>query len=392
LLSSNREIAAVLDQLVRRSAHAAFAVAWASADATPLRALIRRKHIIEHGVIGTHFYQTDPEALRAFCGEDSVRAVRQSSGVFHPKAYVFWDDKEWHVIIGSANLTMAAETANVEVMLHVRGYAGDGDGLQRDVRALIATYWTDASPIDEAFVDRYAVLWRQRKPVLKKLAGEYGVRSSPKPTVDSGVLTMSWRGYVEQVKRDRTHGYEERCGLLALVQEAFLRTPSFADMDDGVRRTIAGIPGASDKRWAWFGAMGGAGRFKSVIGHNDAHISAALDEIPKHGLVTKAEFNAYVEEFAEAFPAGGWKIATVTRLAAMKRPDQFVCLDSKNRVQLCQNFGIPPARITVETYWDEIVERIMDAPWWTEPRPRDPVERQLHAFRAAMLDAIFYKG
>lgn len=75
----------------------------------------------------------------------------------------------------------------------------------------------------------------------------------------------------------------------------------------------------------------------------------------------------------------------------MKRPDYFVCLDSQNRSELCKDFGIP-ANVTFETYWGNIIARIIDSVWWSSPRPSDPTEEQAWNGRAAMIDAIFYEG
>lgn len=44
-----------------------------------------------------------------------------------------------------------------------------------------------------------------------------------------------------------------------------------------------------------------------------------------------------------------------------------------------------------DRYWDEIVERIMDAPWWNAPRPTRSLEAAVWDGRAAMLDSIFYE-
>ena len=44
-----------------------------------------------------------------------------------------------------------------------------------------------------------------------------------------------------------------------------------------------------------------------------------------------------------------------------------------------------------ERYWDEIIERVLDSPWWNTKRPNDDYEGAVWDGRAAMLDAIFYK-
>jgi hypothetical protein len=137
--------------------------------------------------------------------------------------------------------------------------------------------------------------------------------------------------------------------------------------------------------------MSGAGYFHQAVNNNNPHISRAVDRIPSHALVSYSQYKGYVSEFVKAFPGGKHGVAVASRLLAMKRPDQFVCLDSKNRDELCKDFGIKKAGMDYERYWDEIVARIQDSPWWNSDIPTDGMERRVWNGRAAMLDAIFYR-
>ena len=74
----------------------------------------------------------------------------------------------------------------------------------------------------------------------------------------------------------------------------------------------------------------------------------------------------------------------------MKRPDLFVCLDSKNQQQLCKLFKIRQ-NLDYESYWDSIVERIQVSSWWNSNRPESGVERNVWDTRAAFLDALSYQ-
>ena len=133
--------------------------------------------------------------------------------------------------------------------------------------------------------------------------------------------------------------------------------------------------------------MKGAGFFKQAINENNPQVSAALDEIPLLGEVTQDHFDRYLNIFRNAFEKSG--TATATRLLAMKRPDYFVCLDSKNRDKLCEEFQIAKS-VDLDGYWEKVVERLTDSNWWNSPEPQDELEKRIWKCRAAFLDVRFY--
>jgi hypothetical protein len=77
----------------------------------------------------------------------------------------------------------------------------------------------------------------------------------------------------------------------------------------------------------------------------------------------------------------------------MRRPDYFVCVDSKNRLGLYKILGISERDVTVESYWETVVEPLLDTPWWQSERPSgDKDEETIWDGRVAMVDALFYEG
>ena len=156
------------------------------------------------------------------------------------------------------------------------------------------------------------------------------------------------------------------------------------------RKELAGfVVGDEEIRWTRFGSMKGAGYFKQAVNQNNDYISLALDQIPLEGSLSSKQYQGFADLFQKAFESGGAGIATATRLLAMKRPDYFVCLDSKNKGRLCKAFGIPKS-IRFDNYWDLIVERIIDSVWWCSEEPTDPVELAVWNGRVAFLDSLFY--
>jgi HKD family nuclease len=391
LITTNKELVINLLRMEQTYKSIAFAVAWASARTEVFRQLIKNRTHIKKAVIGTHFYQTHPDVLDAFIGSKNVRFIMQPKGIFHPKIYLFWNPTHWEALIGSANLTSAALTNNSEVMALLSNSDQISIPLKTQTIGLIDSYWSEATQVNKSDALAYREVWQRQQPALRRLSGQYGKSKTRKSPVSSSVMSMSWKQFLTAVKQDEHHGFHERCELLQMIRSEFDQHNNFASMKKELRKTIAGLPNDRDERWAWFGSMKGAGSYFKAVNENNKSISKALDKIPLHGTVSRSQYESYVSEFIKGFPNGRHGIATVSRLLTMKRPDQFVCLDSKNQRELCKDFGIKQTGMNYERYWEEIVERIMDSPWWNYPMPNSKKEKIVWDGRAAMLDTIFYR-
>lgn len=388
LITTGKELHRELDRLIQQYPNYAVAVAWASFDTPAFKTLLERRERIRRAVVGIHFYQTDPRVLEAFVGSNEVRFMLQPSGVFHPKIYYFWDGKGWELLIGSANFTVGAIKDNSEALALLSNLDDETGTMGKAVLALIESYWSVAKVMDGQTAGAYRRSWNHRQPVLRKLGGVYGPSKPKKPPVASSVLTMSWSDFKSAVEREGMDRVNQRCDLLDKVRSEFTKHSEFQTMELGPRQMIAGLPNDYEPESLWFGSMRPAGDFKGAVYKNSPHISHALNHIPLEGPVSESNFNAYVKEFAKAFPNQAQHVASASRLLAMKRPDQFVCVDAKNRANLCADFGIPQ-KMTYDRYWSEIVDRVMDAPWWNSDKPAQDDAARLWTGRAAMLDAIF---
>jgi hypothetical protein len=120
--------------------------------------------------------------------------------------------------------------------------------------------------------------------------------------------------------------------------------------------------------------------------------SEVADYIPFKGVVNRDHYDAFVEEFKKAldpelYATGG--IGNGSRLLAMKRPDQFVCLNEPNRKGIADRFNIP-LNTGLNNYWERIVQRIRGTDWWQALEPANALEKRIWGSRAALLDAIYY--
>lgn len=389
LITTAKALELEFQRLIKSHSSISLGVAWASASTPSYKLLLEHRDKIRVAVIGTHFYQTDANVLDDFVDSDRVKFVLQTNGVFHPKVYLFWSDDYWEALIGSANFTAGAFGQNTELCTLLT----KDDGLNLlELQALINGYAQYARTVTGSEAERYRHLRESKKPELRKLMNQYGEQTTRKPAIESVVMGMDWDSYLAQIKKDKQHGFNERLDLLDWIQQAFASASRFKDIDSQSRRVIAGLPNQIMESAAWFGSMQGAGIFKNVVIEHPLHLSNALDAIPSSGTVTRAQYQRFIKEFRKAFPNGGDGIGTTTRLLSMKRPDQFLCVDSANLKRLAKDVGINRADLLdYNRYWDEIVERIMDTPWWKSKPPTKDADLRAWKARAAMMDALFYE-
>ena len=389
LISDSASLKSHLSRLIKKYSNISMGVAWASASTEVFKTLLLHKAKIQTAVIGSHFYQTHPDVLDAFVDSSTVKFVLQPQGVFHPKVFVFWDNKNWEVLIGSANLTAGAMGVNTELCTLITQADGSPE-LKNQVLECIDGYQAIARTITQEDSDNYRRIWLLKQPVLHKLAGQYGSTASKSP-VDSPIMAMSWEQFFKKIQEDKLHGFDERCDFLHSIGKEFIKTVHYRDMTTEIRQAVAGLPNSYDKRWAWFGSMKGVGYFFQAVNDNNPHLSNALDAIPLTGTVDKAQYLDYISQYIKAFPNGRDGVSTASRLLALKRPDYFVCLSSKNQDRLIAEFGIKKSSLDYEGYWDEVIGRIQDSPWWNSPEPNEPRSLKAWQGRSAMLDSIFYE-
>jgi len=407
ILSTGLEVGRELVSLMKRYSRYDWAVAWASCNSDAAKLLGECSDRIESLTVGLHFYQTHPDFLQQFYDHPKVRFIQSPSGVFHPKVFLFSNaNGEWTAVVGSANLTGAGLGKNEEISVVFGSQSGAPEGLFTRLENQLAEYWDDGVSMTLDEVHAYRSMWKRQAPARNKLAGKYGSSSQKrkwrkgsdggKAPTETGILSQTWNQFYRTVQQDPHHTVEGRSEVLKTFRQWFQTHEHFSSMDELTRKRIAGISVEKNSEidWLWFGSMKGAGYFKNAVITNSPEFSAALDAIPLDGPVSRVDYAAYIERFQAAFEGkrgGGDKaVATATRLLAMKRPDCFVCVDSKNRAKLCAAFSVPQS-IDVWGYWDSVCERIFDAAWWNSPEPATGLEREVWHGRAAFLDALFYE-
>ena len=395
LLTKSKELQKEFGRLIRQYHKFYWATAWASSSSVFFNDLKKNKGKIKKIVVGIHFYQTHPEFIEEFVDNTKVHFIQQPEGTFHPKIYLFANsEKEWELIISSANFTNSAFLKNTEASILLSNEDENSDYNYKNAIELIETAWLDGKTFNSEDLKNYQITWKNQQPKIKSLSGLYGSRKrKSKPIYEVPVINRSWDEFINTIRNEDSHGFERRLKVIEIVKNLFSKKKSFNKLTTEERKFIAGIPNKlpveKDVDWGFFGSMKGAGIFKNRIIENDTHISKALDEIPLSGQITKNHYQKFIDQYKKIF--SGNYLATATRLLAMKRPDVFVCLDNKNKSSLCKDFGIIQSGLDYDRYWNDIIMRIYDSEWWNNPNPKDEKEQKVSEARAAFLDSLYYE-
>lgn len=383
-----------LTTLVAGCESMAWAVAWATENPVTDAALAN-KDKFRHLVVGTNQFITAPSVIERFMLNPTFRVQPHNVELFHPKVYCFDMGDHLVVVTGSHNLTRSAFSVNTEASAIMTGSRADPN--LRSFFGFVEKCWRTGTRVDAAWLYGYRANHVRSRRLMKVAATWIDVKPSKAKADLPGMQDMDWERYVKEVTSDQIHGVEGRLQVLEKIRE-LLRGRSFADVPERDRKRVAGTLGSVEAveaglDWNWFGSMHPSPAFCRAVMLRANDLAAAMSAIPAEGGVDHEDYKLFVQRFMASFDPtmrGGGGIATATRLLAMKRPDQFVCLSSANKDGVCSHFGQPPSTTQLENYWERIIEPMRLSPWWRAAEPANTLERRIWRGRAAMLDAIHY--
>lgn len=388
---------ATLIALVEGCESMQWAVAWATENAV-FEAAMKNSSKFEHFVVGTHMFQTQPEVLQRMAALSAAAVVPPTGDLFHPKVYLFRNGGRVRCVVGSPNLTSAAMSRNFEESVLLDG--SSDDAALAELSCFVAKAWKDAEHITPEFLYRYRHQYAAKAAAREELTKFADVRQPSKANTKRAPHDMSWADYLEQVRSSShpsAHLFKERLGVLAKARALFSTGTPFATWSVDDRKLVAGTLGRKKSQqpgvdYGLFGSMGASGTFANLVIEAPKGLSDALDFIPLIGTVTQSDYDRYCEAFIAAFDQDGrvGGLPTATRLLAMKRPDTFVCIDSANRKDLCEHFGVSPSTTSLDNYWQRIIEPMHGDAWWRHPQPSGAADAEIWLGRAALLDAIYY--
>lgn len=352
-------------------------------------------HKVGRAVIGIHFAQTEPHALRQLAElPDVLRVVEDTAGVFHPKLIVGIRGEEAQAIVGSSNFTGGGFGRNTEINLRIRGRRSDAR--LAALNGFIDEQWSrnDAFWPDDGWLRRYesAYRGRPRPPAVPESV------ALPTPIGQEHELDIGWPEYFDLIcaqkgrvgaNEDVIHIFEQAGAQPSYIEEieaaqrAFQDHGSFAVMPEEERRVVAGW---SSNFPGWFGSTRGAGRFKNRVRTAPDTIASHLDPIPSGGPIGDDIVEAYFEGM---IALAGIGLPVAARLLAVKRPDRFFAVNGPNRKRVAAVFGEAPRDAA---QYLELHRRIWDTPWFNSPEPNGVDEVRVWRARVALLDGLLYES
>jgi HKD family nuclease len=390
------EVSKLLKRLIDKHDEIHVAVAWGYNGPVADR-LLQNVHKFSSVTFGIAFCQTDPNLIDRLVGTKNAFIADGGSATFHSKLYYFRSGDIAEAIVGSSNFTAGGLSKNWEASLHVKGHVDAPIFAQ--VRACLEAYRPLRKSVTAAMAKSYRLQFDAAKALRKPKNPVMPSDAAAWRQFTSSLVEMDWNTYLIAVRSSRYHELDKRLGLLRTCQRLFASVGSFDELSANEWKAIAGVIGEAQKRasgldshdWGWFGSMKGMGDFANRIAEQDEWLTRAVDSIPRHGDVTRAQYDKFCGYFLRAFErshrTGG--VPTATRLLAMKRPDTFVCVSKPNKVGLAKALAFPPSTLDLQNYWERIVEPIRASAWYNIDRPAQH-EAEIWDGRVAMLDAIYY--
>jgi hypothetical protein len=349
-------------------------------------------------VVGLDFYTTSPTFLEAFLSIARIGKALQG-GTFHPKLYFFTRGERFCCIMGSSNFTRGGFSKNAELNVCVEGKRSNVfarqvesfiDEQEKYSEHLSAPERADYLAQFEKFKNTRVRIAKFHPEPVAKAKAETIRQQEESGDVLPEQLNRTWAEFIKIILATKRRGQvlvgtTKEKGYLQTVarcQALFAKYKTLALMPPADRQFVAGTVKAGGS----FGSMRGAGKFNNLLNDDPASLDAALDHIPRSGVVDKQAFDAFAARYR--WDRAG--VGTGSRLIAMKRPDLFICIDAKNRAGIARAFGFSASSLqSFEGYW-ELMQRIWRCPWHRAPRPRRARDGRVWDARVALLDSIYY--
>ncbi|MEY2660066.1 MAG: hypothetical protein RLZZ123_1238 [Pseudomonadota bacterium] len=421
------------------------AVAWARSGHPIDQALRQNPSNVMAYVVGTSFNHTSAELLDHWRNHTGFRRHPPfHGGVFHPKVYLLKGQTWGLAVMGSCNMTQGGlsdhAVGNVErSMVYFEGRpdpkcsllneltqqypipaltledSGMHSTFFQHLEAQMKHDFEQASLVTPGFIDGYKKLQNSRRAQPEEInLALMALEKQSEAGLQAATGTLSFADWSEikgrtvlacaQRSGPDCDEWGQRLDILRLAHEQWVRDRHLKVMPAEFRLALAGViknpklPGMGGLDWHLFSHVVGAHlpvyealRTQQTTPGLEA-LSSAYDEIPLFKPVTQAHYDRFLSIYLPLIghPKNPGMVAP-TRMLALKRPDVFLPISRKTKVQLANELGMPQHLITLQTYWTRVVEPLRQMPWnQTPPESLRFADEPPWQARMALLDALFY--
>ncbi|MCC7389313.1 MAG: phospholipase D family protein [Phycisphaerales bacterium] len=380
------------------------AVAWAR----PGWALneLERAGLPVHALVGRAFDMTHPDALESLMRLGNRTWVApDSQQLFHPKVYLFLGRDGSNAIVGSVNLTQGAFMSNREAAVHLRLDSDAASAWQ----ASMDQWRSGADPVTSRWLAWYRSVWTDPK------SGRFGqlrraedLEHAPRVRGGGGValpelLTAAWPDYERMLRHAARTRFDEDALFpedpenlsyteTLRVTRPILRKPLPDAGTPAFLQLLGGKTSPPIADCGFFGRLTANGQARKELATNAAlrrDIDRLLPEV-RAAKTDREVLQAGERLFQSITRRERLRMAVVTRLLTLARPDRFFSLNGASERELAQLLRVSMTSLHTWHGYEAALGQFWSTPWYASGPPRSEESRELWDGRVALIDVLVY--
>lgn len=346
--------------------------------------------------IGISFNHTHPDAINFLLKmKTDIKIYDDIRELFHPKIYVFKNNKEYAVFIGSSNFTYGGFHENIEVNILYEGVPNTNEINEINKLEQQIQKWHQSNNSfkpDKKWNEEYRIKFNKTIKNDNKYKSNTERNREYSRSNASWLGVSDWKTYYNEIESSyvsRDIDGSEYHEVLDEVAKNLIIPWEINDFDKiENRRLILGM-----EPYGWLGHVGASGRSRQLFTNGTKEekntIVKAINKL--HSLnppIIKNEFVAILNTLILLGPS----MRVWSRLLSIVRPDLYCTISSDSvRKNLSKILEIPfKAFDNPDGYWI-LINLIHNSPWFNSKKPKDKDELKVWERRVAFLDVIFHQ-
>ena len=398
-LLNTTDLLRIFGENIRASDFVDIAVAWIgpSVALDLLLDEVKGRNLKVRIIVGLSGNGTSPIALRSLqVNGVQIRIGKSSTGIFHPKLYLYRSSAQTKCWIGSSNFTLPGFSQNSELVHEFND--------QGSCCSWFDELWNNLPLDSNALINNYEESWHRSRP-------EHTPDIEPIEITSGGLLGLlasakSWSAYLGALNRCDKYCRQSYHFSVLGDEWSYIDTITYgtdiARRDDWgqlsiiEKRILLGVETKdADGTWGLLGNMSGAGSARGKFYKDRAirnGIRRALDPVIR-ASDTRTFLNAVGPFIKSVSDIAGFGPAIATRLIALARPDCGVSVNKGSAPGLSKLTSLSDNAQTLgnEKNYPELLKWVYKQGWYGVDKPQDAFEQTIWSMRAALIDSFVYK-